>query len=176
LGKGSQGVVGNMPSRERIVDALREHKRVDAAAESLGLGVRRMYRWMERYGLTLKGVLWRSSVSALGSGDETAPAASKAEPQQLGFPADKLTPEKLKELGIMPEQFAHKQTCHSLGCGTCGQVEQRIRDFERTLKHRRYNCPCGKDHVGRGSAQTPVRRPDNKLAMSYAPRRPPWER
>lgn len=74
-----------MPSRERIIDALVEHKRVDAAAKSLGLGVRRMYRWMKRYDLTLKGVLW-SYLSAPGSEMAPAPAPKPAEPQQPGFP------------------------------------------------------------------------------------------
>jgi hypothetical protein len=60
---------------------LRRYKRVDAAAESLGLGLRRMYRWMERYGLTLKGVLGWPFVpeSHAAPGDRPTPAAPKIE-------------------------------------------------------------------------------------------------
>ncbi len=85
-------------------------------------------------------------------------------------------PAKLEALGITQEQLAHTETCSSLGCGICGQVEQRRRKFEATLEHTLRACWCGKQHMLTPQRQGSGSRAANKLAMSYAPRRGPWER
>ena len=63
--------------KELIVSALLQYRRVDAAAESLGLHIRKMYRLMHRYNLRLKSVLaWPSMPPAPATGQESAPVAA----------------------------------------------------------------------------------------------------
>jgi hypothetical protein len=82
-----------MPNRDQIADALRKHRRVDVAAESLGLGLRRMYRFMERYGLTLKGVLvWPSMPPA--TKEESAPTSAAAQPASSAPQGTEAKPER----------------------------------------------------------------------------------
>ena len=88
-----------MPDRQQIAEALRKYERVDTAAESLDLGVRRMYRLMKRYGLTLKDVLGWPCVPESHEPSAPTPAApSEAKPQQAAPPVKpernilKLTP------------------------------------------------------------------------------------
>jgi hypothetical protein len=78
-----------VPTREQIIDALREYKQVARAAKSLGIGQRRMYRFMERDRLRLKAVLkWPSMPPVLKLEDpaqETLtdyPPAARVQPER----------------------------------------------------------------------------------------------
>lgn len=64
--------------REMIISALREHKHVGKAADSLGIGQRRLYRWMRKYNLTLKGVLGWPSMPRSPEPDSTQEVAKPA--------------------------------------------------------------------------------------------------
>jgi len=59
--------------KKLIIAALSRYRRVDAAAESLGLHIRKMYRLMRRYNLRLKAVLaWPSMPPAPATRQESA--------------------------------------------------------------------------------------------------------
>jgi hypothetical protein len=80
-----------VPTKEQIADALRKHERVELAAESLGLGKRRMYRFMARYGLTLKSVLNWPSLPESGGNDEPEPAEAETATPTVEKDARRLT-------------------------------------------------------------------------------------
>lgn len=63
--------------KELIIGALIQYRRVDAAAKSLGLHVRKMYRLMHRHDLRLKAVLaWPSMPPASFTGQQQASVAA----------------------------------------------------------------------------------------------------
>ena len=153
-----------MPTKDQITDALLEHKRVDLAAESLGIGLRRMYRFMERYGVTLKGVLSWPSMPKSGSSDTPAPV-EEAEPQL----SEAEVCELMRRFNLSREVILH-DCGDDRECPMCRQMALAY--------HRLYGCPgasCPLQHklVSTGGAARPRW---SKLALSYGPRRSPWEK